>query len=55
MEFRSAVLGSHFERPWIYEKVEHGNGLKMGPFIGRKVLMYNIIEFKHKLIEVSHD
>jgi len=31
--FRSAVLGSHFERIWIYEKIEHENGLKVEPSI----------------------
>jgi len=33
MEFRSAVFGSHFESHWIYEKIEHENGLKIGPSI----------------------
>jgi len=30
MEFRSAVLGSHSESPWIFGKIEHENGLKFG-------------------------
>jgi len=31
IEFRSAVLGSHSENPWTFEKIEHENGLKFGP------------------------
>jgi len=31
MESRSAVLGFHTGSRWKYEKLEHENGLKMGP------------------------
>jgi len=31
MEFRSAVLGSHFENHWKYGKIDHEKGLKFGP------------------------
>jgi len=31
MEFGSAVLGAHTESRWIFGKIEHENGLKLGP------------------------
>jgi len=54
MESGSAVLGPHSERHWNYEKIEHENGLKFGLSPKRKLLMWNIREFSHKFIEVSH-
>jgi len=54
MESRRAVLGSHSETHWKYGKIEHKNGLSFGPSFRSNILMLNIREFLHKLIEVSH-
>jgi len=54
MNFRSSVLGFRFDTHWNYRKIEHENGLKVGPQFQRYILMQIIREFNHKLIEVSH-
>jgi len=39
MESRSAVLGSGSESHWTYGKIEHENGLKIGPSFKSNILM----------------
>jgi len=54
MKIISAVLGSDTESPWKSGKIQHENESKFGPSYKVNILMQNIREFNHKLIEVSH-
>jgi len=54
MESGRTDLGPHSESHWNYAKIEHENGLKFWPSSNRNLLMWNIREFNHKLIKVSH-